>query len=270
MTPPPNLTPFDLAIAHINRVRYHNHRTPEHSDIVSEGIFQDLLRTCEVFRRDHEEGVIRKWLNVKSPGDRERSIDLFVGEVDPSSQTGAPNIALVRFCCENKSVITAHRNAVSRFDDLTKVLGSIHAARPQAIIIATVLVGISERCLNVPDKVRSIFQGTDAEFDQLILPRLSSGDESLYTEFRKAVSKNTQSDIKRTLSMFRKRFQVREPAMTHEKKFDHVLLVPVRIDNVHPAEVARDNPYDIDIDREYQQMLHTICAAYRARLHPMD
>jgi hypothetical protein len=269
MTPSPGSTPFDRVVAHINATRYHNHRQPFHSDIVSDGIYEDLVSGCELFRRDCEAGVVKKWLNVRSPGDRRRNIDLFVGEPDPS----APNKArhdLVRFCCENKSVVTAHRNATNRFDDLTKVVGSIHSARSEAIVVATILIGVSEKFLNVADKVRSIFPGTDEEFNQQILPRLSSSDERLFDEYKKAVSVNKPSEIERTLRTFRDQLPVREPGMTHKEAFDFVLLVPVRIDNVHPAEVARNNPYGIDVDREYAQMLQTICAAYRARWHPMD
>ena len=59
---------LDKAIAEMNRARYHNHRGVEHSDIVSNAIFDDLARTCEVFRRDVENRVIVKRLNVGAPG----------------------------------------------------------------------------------------------------------------------------------------------------------------------------------------------------------
>lgn len=253
MTSPSRSTPFDLVVAHINAVRYHNQRQQIHSDIVSEGIHADLLKTCEKYRQDHERSAVKKWINVKTPGDRQRNIDLFVGEADPAALT-KPKIDLVRFCIENKSVVTAHRNSTNRFDDLEKIMGSLHAVRSEAIIVATVLVGVSSRYLNVADKIK----GREADFDARIMPRLSSGDEALFTEFPYAVSKNTANDIVRTINKFRQ-LKVRQPGMTHERGFDSLLLVPVQIDNVHPAQVCRENPYGIDVDKDYELMLKTVC-----------
>ena len=54
--------------------------------------------------------MVRIWKNVASPGDRERRVDLFVGEPDSK---GEPDINKVRLAIENKSVITAHRNRTS-------------------------------------------------------------------------------------------------------------------------------------------------------------
>ena len=265
MSPAPKL-PVDAVIANINAARYHNHRKPEHSDILSDGIHADLLKMCPTFRADHEQEIVRKWLNVKTPGDRQRNIDLFVGESDPNAVT-KPQLNLVRFCLENKSVITAHRNTPNRFDDLTKVMGSLHAVRSQAIIVATVLVGICGRVLNVADKIGPMHLGKEAKFEKKVVPRLSSGDLNLFRDFPYAVSVNTEKDIERTLKKLRT-LPVRQAAMTHEKAFDYVWLVPVRIDNVNPAEVARVNPFGIDVDKDYSEMLQTICAAYRARWHP--
>lgn len=108
-------TPFDAAIAAIATARYHNHRLEGHSDIVSDGIVADLREQCATFRHDLESGTLRIWKNVASPGDRERRVDLFVGEPDAA---GKPDIAKVRIAVEHKSVITAHRNSTNRFDDL--------------------------------------------------------------------------------------------------------------------------------------------------------
>ncbi len=143
-------TPFDAAISKIARAGYHNHRLETHSDIVSDGIVADLQLTCEVFRRDVEAGIVSIWKNVASPGDRQRRVDLFVGEPNAN---GEPDIAKVRIAIENKSVITAHRNRTNRFDDLSKVLAAVQGARPEALLIATVLVGLADRVLNVPDHV---------------------------------------------------------------------------------------------------------------------
>ncbi|MDX6770611.1 MAG: hypothetical protein SF051_13840 [Elusimicrobiota bacterium] len=257
-------TPFDALIEHINQSGYHNHRKVNHSDIVSRGIFVDLLQTCSYIKQDFDSGVINQWLNVESPGGRERNIDLFVGEVDPMNS--GPTLSKIRICCENKSVITAHRNATNRFDDLEAVAQTINGARAEAIVVATVLVGISEKYLNVADRIKPY--RTPVQFKKL-LKRFSTGDEALFTEFPPAVSANTANDFERTIKTFRK-IQVRQPGRTHEDGCDALLIIPVRVDNVHKAEVARDNPFGIDVDADYQRMLQTVCAGYRARWHPMS
>lgn len=256
-------TPFDAAIAAIAKARYHNHRLEAHSDIVSDGIVADLLATCEPFRRDLEGGVVRIWKNVASPGDRERRVDLFVGE--PNSQ-GEPDIAKVRIAVENKSVITAHRNSPNRFDDLSKVVAAVQGARPEALLIATVLIGLADRVLNIPDQVHKFFRDREGEFERDVLPRLSSGDESLFSQFSWAISSNRPSDPARTLELFRT-LPTRGSAQTHLVAYDSVLLVPVSIDNVHPPELPRPNPLGVDVDAEYRECIRRTCQAYTARWH---
>src|SRR5438105_1767468 len=134
------MTPFDKVVEEIENRRYHNHRLEVHSDIVSAGIYQDLLTRCEALRRDVETGVVRQWLNVRAPGARERKIDLFIGEA--ASDTHDPDIKKLRICVENKSVITAHRNRDARFDDLNEALQVVHAAKSEAVMVATILVGV--------------------------------------------------------------------------------------------------------------------------------
>lgn len=255
--------PFDQAIEAIRRAGYHNHRQETHSDTVSDGVFADLLATCEPLRRDLEAGIVRVWKNVAAPGDRLRKVDLFLGEPDPGGQ---PDIHGVRLALENKSVITAHRNRTNRFDDLRKVLGAVHGARPEALLIATVLVGLAERVLNIPDQVHKFFRDREEDFETRVLPRLSTGDQTLWQEFNWAVSQNRPSDPQRTIEMFHQ-LPTRKPGHTHIQGYDYVLLVPVRIDNVNPPAVARDSGLGIDIDAEYQQLLKQICAAYTARWH---
>ncbi|MBI5882309.1 MAG: hypothetical protein HZB91_04310 [Elusimicrobia bacterium] len=259
----PSGTPFDRVIASVITAGYHNQRREGHSDIVSEGIFSDLVLACPWLSQDHAAGKLRKWLNVRAPGDRKRNIDLFVGE----PQSGKAQLELVRFCCENKSVVTAHRNATNRFDDLTKILGSVHSVRPEAIIVATVMVGVSPRFLNVADRISSLM--APEEFEVKVRPRLSTGDESLFDDYPFAVSKNTAGDVTRTVAKFRE-LPLRQPGTTHVRGFDYLLLVPVKLDNVHPPSIARANPYGIDVDKDYERMINTICAAYRARWHSMS
>ncbi|MGH7447748.1 MAG: hypothetical protein ACREK1_10240 [Longimicrobiales bacterium] len=141
-------TPFDRAVTAIALARYHNHRLETHSDTVSTQVFTDLVTYCPHLRDDLTAGDVQMWLNVSAPGDRLRKVDLVVGEPDAD---GAPRIDRIRIAVENKSVITAHRNRTNRFDDLRKVLAAIHSARPEALLVATVLVGLCRQVLNIPD-----------------------------------------------------------------------------------------------------------------------
>lgn len=256
-------TPFDRAIHAIQDSGYHNHRLEAHSDIVSDGIFNDLRERCAAFRSDVESGVVQVWKNVSSPGDRERRVDLFVGEPD---EDGQPNISRCRLAVENKSVITAHRNSTNRYDDLKKVVAAIQGERPEALLIATVLIGLADRVLNIPDQVHKFYRGREEEFDREVRPRLSTGDESLFEQFSWAISHNRPSDPERTLGLFRT-LPTRGSAQTHLTAYDSVLLVPVRIDNVHPPELPRPNQLAIDVDAEYADFLDRTCKAYTARWH---
>ena len=87
------VTPFDKAIANIARVGYHNQRREDHSDIVSESMFQDLLARCSSLREDFAGGVVAMSINAPSPGDRLRKADLLVAE--PGAD-GRPDIDKVR------------------------------------------------------------------------------------------------------------------------------------------------------------------------------
>jgi hypothetical protein len=256
-------TPFDKAIAAIAHAGYHNHRLEAHSDTVSTAFFADLVASCPSLREGVEDRTVAVWKNVKAPGHRRRKIDLFVGEPTPD---GKPDIAKVRIALENKSVITAHRNRTNRFDDLSDVLSTVHAARPEALLIATVLIGLSDRVLNIPDQVHSFFRDREDEFNQTILPRLSTGDASLWEQFNWAASLNTPNDPRNTVDLFRQ-LPTRAPAHTHVEGYDFVLLVPVFIDNVNPPSLPRPNSLGIDVDMEYQKMLQQLCAAYTARWH---
>lgn len=256
-------TPFDNAIAAVAAAKYHNHRLEDHSDVVCDGIVADLSERCPSFRSDLESGVVRIWKNVASPGDRLRRVDLFVGEPD---QLGRPVIEKVRIAVENKSVITAHRNRTNRFDDLKKVVAAVEGARPTAVLVATVLIGLADRVLNVPDRVRTICRTLGKDFEQDVLPRLSSGDETLFVEFSEAISRNSLIDPAKTMELFRT-LPLRGAAETHKVAYDALLLVPVWVDNVHGPLLPRPNSLGIDVDRDYARMIQHICAAYTARWH---
>lgn len=255
-------TPFDDVIEEIRVRRFHNQRLEEHSATMSKGILNDVEATCDPLRRDFNEGRVRDWLDFPSPGGRARKLDLVVAE--PEDGRAVPDLGRLRLCVENKSVITAHRNRTNRYDDLSDVLGVLHQVKPDAILVATVLVGTALRVLNVPDRVKPFVDADD--FVERVLPRLSSGDVTLWDEFPAAVSSNLVHDAERTVQKFRE-LPTRPPGRTDLVAYDYVLLVPVVIDNVSVPSVARQNGLGIDVDEEYRSMLESICRAYTARWH---
>ena len=256
-------TPFDEVIDNIVAEHYHNHRQEAHSDIVSLGIFRDLMQKCPELRRDIDNHIVKQWLNVRSPTKRGRKMDLLIGEPDASEN---PDLTKVRICIENKSVITAHRNRDARFDDLYEVLQDLHGIKSEIIMEATVMVGTAERVLNIPDGVKSHFKKKPQEFQDSVVPRLSLGDQKLWVEFEEDVSENRANDPSQTMEKFRG-LPTRKIGLTHVKGYDYILFVPVFIDNVNPPCLARSNELGIDIDAEYSRMLEKICSAYRMRWH---
>jgi hypothetical protein len=258
-------TAFDKVIGKIREAGFHNHRQQDHSDDLSMWILDDLLKSCDALLQDWESHEIFRWLNVRAPGTaRGRKMDLMIGPPAKgfkTLQTSKPGQEF-RVAIENKSVITAHRNRDARFDDLAQDLGDIHAIRPNAVIIATVLIGVSERVLNVPDRVKPFMDET--EFDQKILPRLSTGDPTLWDQFPRAVSENRPDDPRQTVRKFES-LPHRAIERPTQKGYDFVALIPVRVDNVNPPTVARDNDLNIDVDKVYADLLATVCRAYQLR-----
>jgi len=257
-------TAYADLIRRIEERGFHNHRLEDHSEAISRGILHDLCATCEPFADDFAEGRVKEWLDFPSPAGRSRKLDLVVAE--PDRDDGRPDLTHLRLCIENKSVVTAHRNRTNRYDDLSDLVGVLHRNRPDAILVATVLVGLCEQVLNVPDKVKPFVAAMNGDFKSQVLPRLSSGDLSLWEEFPFAVSHNRPPEPAQTVEKFRE-LPTRPPARTDLVAYDYVLLVPVYIDNVNPPRIARDNNLGIDVDGEYRAMLEQICRAYRARWH---
>ena len=258
-------TPFDQVVEEIKARGFHNQRIEEHSDLLSRGILKDLLSTCQPLRADLESGAIRSWLNVPIPGKDERELDLLIGGTRDDDKS-SPDLEKVRVCVENKSVITAHRNRGTRYTDLSEVMKAVHAAREEAVLVATVLIGVAQRVLNVPDRIKPAFKENPKKFKTKVLPRLSSGDTRLWKEFPIAVSNNRPNDPKTTVKKFRG-LPTRKPGHTHVLGYDYVLLIPAFIDNVNPPYLARVNGLGIDIDADYHAMIAQICKAYTARWH---
>lgn len=267
-------TPFDALIHQIRNRGFHNQRLQEHSDVVSRGILDDLQKRCAPFRADFAAGRIRCWFDERTPGERQRRIDLLVGEPD---DVGRPDLRNMRFCLENKTVVTAHRNRTNRFDDLNLALELLHDAQAEAVLVATVVIGVAERVLNIPDLVKRQFKSKPGQFEATVVPRLSSGDQSLWQEFHFAVSPNRTTDPPITLNKFRKLRTrsirsrgISRPGHTHVVGYDFVLLVPAFINNVDPPYIpGPDDPRNlgINVQREYNAMLNLVCKAYTARWH---
>jgi hypothetical protein len=258
-------TPFDLVIAEIKARGFHNHRKEEHSDVLSLGILKDLMATCEPLHSDLESGLVRYWLNVPVPGKNERALDLLIAGARKDDRD-SPDLEKVRICVENKSVVTAHRNRTTRYTDLREVMKAVHAAKEEAVLVATVLIGVAQKVLNVPDRIKPNFRTNPKRFESKILPKLSSGDARLWSQFPLAVSDNRPNDPRITMEKFRA-LPTRPPGHTHVVGYDFVLLVPAFIDNVNPPYLARENRLGIDIDADYQAMITQMCKAYTARWH---
>ncbi len=166
---------------------------------MSRGILRDLRSVCQPFDHDFSEGITREWLDHPSPAGRARKLDLVVAE--PDRELDQPDLTRLRLCVENKSVITAHRNRTNRYDDLSDLVGVLHRTRPDAVLVATVLIGVAGDVLNVPDRVKPFI--SPEEFKGSVLPRLSSGDRSVWTDFPHAVSHNRPDDPAKTADKFR-------------------------------------------------------------------
>jgi hypothetical protein len=249
--------PFDDIVRHIETAGYHNHREPSHSNLLSDRIVADLAAACPAFRSDRNKSRFQEWRNVKGPDGR--NTDLVIGAPAPKE---SPDLSQVRVLLENKSVVTAHRNRNARFQDVERETHAIHAKNPRTIVVATLIVGVCERVLNVPDCVKKPFKTRPEKFDVEILPRLSKGDAGLWEEFEHCVSVNRADDPMKTVEYFRA-LPVREASDTHERGLDFMLFIPMAIDNVNPPRLA--NLPGIDPVAEYKKMIKKLCYAYRIR-----
>jgi len=243
----------------LNAIRensYHNHRKETHSDLISRRIVADLRATCKAFDSDLASGAIRTWEKTKGPDDR--TTDLIAGSSKPN---GAPDLSDVRLLVENKSVVTAHRNRNARWQDIDRERRSAHSANPKTIVVATLIVGVCERVLNVPDCVAKLHKHS---FETGVRPRLSTGDQSLWGEFDMCVSLNKSDDPHKTIAMFRE-LPVRKGSDTHLAALDFLWIAPFAIDNVNPPMIGKT--MGIDAEVEYRKMIQHICRLYSLRWH---
>lgn len=257
-------TPADRVIEKIIRDKYHDHRSARHSDLVCEHFILDLLRQCDALAKDIDEVRVKYGLNIEVPG-LTHKVDLMIYEVDDDNLE--PSLDRARLCMENKSVITAHgKNRKNRHSDLSDFSKLLQTRKPEAIVLGHVLVGTGIQYINIPDSVKSKCRILGIDFENDVLPRLSSGDPKLWDEF--GAQPNTQDAAAKTIELMRS-LPVKEKGFTHEQGFDVLLIEPVFIDNIHPPRVVRENPFDIDVDRGYQDMLARTCRAYTSRWHTL-
>jgi len=221
---------------------------------------------------DLERGYVGYWKNKKIKWGRGRETDLVVSEPElqvtekqrlakfgwigaASIRAAEPNLDNLRIVIEHKSVVTAHRNRDARHDDLNNMW---QEATSDVIVGATVMIGIAELFLNVADQLKKSVGSK--RFNAEIVPRLRAHDKTLFDDFKSAVSVNKPGQCRKTFERF-STLPIRPPDRS-ERGFDVLLLCPVYYDNVNPAYVARDNPFGINVDLNYNYFLKRICDDY--------
>lgn len=102
------------------------------------------------------------------------------------------------------------------------------------------------------------------DFESNVVPRLLTGDTTLWVEFSKWISTNTCADPAKTMQYFQQ-LPVRQMADTHEVGLDFMLFIPMEIDNVNPPKLAKLN--DLDPTKSYWEMITHICQLYQYRWH---
>ena len=243
--------PFTQILDAIREKGYHDHRSNSHSNLLTERMVADLAATCPSFVADRAANRFREWRNTLGP-DR-RNTDLLIGAANAD---GSPGLRNVRILIEHKSVVTAHRNRNAHYQDIEREMLATHDKNPRTIVVATLIVGVCQRVLNVPDCVKKDSRYSPIRFQNEILPRLSTGDQTVWTDFPRCISTNTPEDPATTVAMFRG-LPVRAPADSHEVGLDFMLFVPVEIDNVNPPRLGVMD--GIDSIADYQRMIQHIC-----------
>jgi hypothetical protein len=282
-------TPFDRHAARVNQIGYHNHRVNTHSDIISDGIVQDLRTTCATLKDDLDALRVGYWRNKKNPWGRKRNTDLVVAEplTDAVPQGKAPlaeeawrgaaafkKVELapekIRIVVEHKSIMTAHRNLSARHDDLNN-LAQEAAGSPNVIVGATVMVGTAPRMLNVPDGIKKLYKSKPGRFERDVVSRMKKHNPLLWEKFKDFVSPNQPEHIAHSFHVLMSTVvKRRSPGNRNAVGYDAFLVVPVFYDNVNVARVVRDNPYGIDVDQEYRKFIERISDDYAKLYGPKE
>lgn len=254
------MTAFDRLTAQIATEGMHNHRSSKHSDVLSAELLADLVAECSVLRQQLESGTVITAYNWDPSGGRGRGRDLVVG---PRGTDGSPIASQVRMAFAHKTVITAHRNTGNRVKELLEVFSAVREQSRDAVLVATLSLGTALRYLNVPDKVKPMYYrtGKSGYFDTSVLPRVGSGDESLWRDFPWAVSHNKPDDAAKS---FRKARDLPHRNST-QVGFDAVLVAPLHIDNVSPPRVDRDCSWATTFDADYRACLSRVSEIYKQR-----
>jgi hypothetical protein len=248
-------TPIDSLLDGIAEARYHDHRSSQHARHICGQVAGGLESRCNALRDHLEAGLatMDPWSTL--PGKRGGRGLLVAGAQQ------AQAVPIPRVWVQATSVITAHRNASNRFDELRDTLSYLQGLPRTPIAGAVVLVGTAERVLNVTDRLKPMYRSLDrlSHFEAEILPRLSSGDSQLWGEFPWAVSENRSSDAMATFQLFRGLGQSKND---NEAPTNHILTVPVHIDNVNPPYVDEAFLGGARLDELYGEMLTRLASAY--------
>ncbi len=95
------------------------------------------------------------------------------------------------------------------------------------MLVATVMIGVAPRVLNIADNVTKKYKKQRARFNSEIVSKLSSGDQKLWEEFDYAISENKRADARTAIEKFRS-LPTRPLGQTHVLGYDSVLIVPDR------------------------------------------
>ena len=174
-------TAFDDVIDEIKKRGFHNHRLEDHSIVMSRGI----CATCApCANRSH---MISQRTASAAGSTPHRPLDGRASWTSSSlsppgiSQTSHAYAYVSRISPLLLHTVTAPTATTTSSD----LVGALHRKKPDAVLVATVLVGLAENVLNVPDRVKPFLLPN--EFKTRVLPRLSSGDAALWGEFPQAM-----------------------------------------------------------------------------------
>ncbi len=245
-------TIFDTWIEEISKKPFYSGRGGVHCKALALALEKELLERSPALRTDRNSGLVRSWTRRTLAATRGRH-DLLCG---PADVAGEPAPGGLRICIDVKTVVTAHRNGPTRAQELRDAAKRIAGDSPESLHVAVVLVGTEARYLNVADQVAALYRkmGKERFFDESIVPRLSTGDESLWTDCAWGISPNKPNDAATTAALFL--------GLT---EFDALFVAPVHIDNVTPPKVDRAHPAFGRFDEQYEVAMASVVGEYMKR-----